>query len=46
MRVDGKFLDADGNKAEGQYVSGKLDHLPTNHDNNRLYSSSYDGAMV
>jgi hypothetical protein len=22
MRVDGKFVDADGNKAEGQYVSG------------------------
>lgn len=21
MRVDGKFVDADGNKAEGQYVS-------------------------
>jgi hypothetical protein len=21
MRVDGKFVDAEGNKAEGQYVS-------------------------
>jgi len=24
MRVDGKFVDADGNKAEGQYVSHRV----------------------
>ena len=46
MRVDGKFVDAEGNKAEGQYVSAANLSMLGWTLIDRPYSSSCVGVMA
>lgn len=58
LRVDGKFVDADGETpAEGQYVRGRISHVRGDlvlrghwlivlHPSSRDFSSSCEDAMV
>lgn len=53
MRVDGKFVDAEGNKAEGQYVSGEssrryhpIGEATADMTCHRPCSSFFDDVMV
>lgn len=47
MRIDGKFVDAEGNRPPGQYVSARyVSASATIHTHRRFYCTYSDGVMV